>query len=94
MSTQRTLPQYLIAGGFGFERDHFARRTDALNELASVTDLLNAANNVTYAYDANGNRTAFSAGGVTTHYSFNIIDQLVVVHGARCVWTSWRAVRR
>ena len=38
---------------------------------------------MTYTYDDNGNRTSRTAGGVTTMYSYNVVDQLVLTTDTR-----------
>ena len=49
------------------------------NQLTGITDNLNAANSVQYAYDANGNQTIKTKNGVTTTFVYDVRDELVTV---------------
>jgi RHS repeat-associated protein len=47
--------------------------------LESVTDSVEAANNATYGYDANGNQTSRTRGGVAMGFVYDCRDQLIEV---------------
>ena len=49
---------------------------DAINRLNTITDDLDPAQNVVYAYDANGNTLAKTKDNITTTFKYDIRDQL------------------
>ena len=49
---------------------------DEINRLETITDNLDAAENVAYQYDANGNTTSKFKAGVETTYHYDIRNQL------------------
>ena len=53
---------------------------DAVGRLTSVT--LPGGRNITYAYDAEGNRTTVTDNGVTTDYQTNDVNEYTSIGGA------------
>ncbi len=49
------------------------------NQVTSISDSANAANNTTYAYDANGNQTVKTQNGHTLTFVYDVRDRLVRV---------------
>jgi len=49
---------------------------DERNQLRTITDHLNAAESVDYDFDANGNQTAKTKGGVATAFAYDVRDNL------------------
>ncbi|MCG7964044.1 MAG: hypothetical protein N0E54_15195, partial [Candidatus Thiodiazotropha taylori] len=49
------------------------------NQVTSISDSANAANNTTYDYDANGNQTLKTQNGATLNFLYDIRDRLVRV---------------
>jgi RHS repeat-associated protein len=49
---------------------------DAINRLERITDTVTGAELTRYAYDANGNTTSKTKGGITTTFHYDIRDQL------------------
>jgi RHS repeat-associated protein len=49
---------------------------DAINRLERITDTATGAELTAYSYDPNGNTTSKTTAGVTTHFFFDIRDQL------------------
>ncbi len=49
------------------------------NQVTSISDSANAANNTTYAYDANGNQTVKTQNGFTLNFVYDVRDRLVRV---------------
>ncbi|MBI3560523.1 MAG: RHS repeat protein, partial [Gammaproteobacteria bacterium] len=49
------------------------------NQLTGVTDNLNAANSVTYTFDANGNQVSKTQGTAVTNFGYDVKDQLIGV---------------
>lgn len=49
------------------------------NQVTSISDSANAANNTTYNYDANGNQTLKTQNGATLNFLYDIRDRLVRV---------------
>jgi RHS repeat-associated protein len=49
------------------------------NQLTGITDNLNAANNVIYQYDANGNPVLKNQTGISTTFLYDVRDQLLTV---------------
>lgn len=52
---------------------------DDRNRLLSVTDALDAAQSISYTYDANGNQIARAQNGVSTSFAYDASDRLVEV---------------
>jgi RHS repeat-associated protein len=52
---------------------------DTRNQLGTITDHLNAAESVDYDYDANGNQTQKTKGGVATAFAYDIRDRLLSI---------------
>lgn len=52
---------------------------NARNQLTDVTDAANPSRNITFTYDANGNRETKAQGGITTTYRWDARDRLVEV---------------
>jgi len=50
------------------------------NQLTNVADSLNPANSSVYGFDANGNQTSKTQNGSTTHFSYDVKDQLLSVN--------------
>ncbi|MGH3858088.1 RHS repeat-associated core domain-containing protein, partial [Actinokineospora sp.] len=49
------------------------------HQLTTLVDRLDAAANTTYAYDANGNQTSRTSGGLETRFAFDALDRVVSV---------------
>lgn len=49
---------------------------DERNQLRTITDHLNAAESVDYDFDANGNQTVKTKGGVATAFAYDVRDNL------------------
>ena len=49
------------------------------NQLAQITNNLDASKNSVYGYDANGNQISRTQGSVTTHYRFSVRNRLLSV---------------
>jgi RHS repeat-associated protein len=80
---QRTSRTYDPAGNLATRTDANGNTTtfgyDALDRLTSITYAATTTPSVTYAYDANGNRTTMTDGAGTETYAYDALDRLTSV---------------
>ena len=62
---------------------------DELNRLTGVAYPIGNPANVTYTYDAMGNRLTLTEGGVTTNYVYDNADRLTSTTGGSAQTFTW-----